>query len=80
MGMDKNPRMMREQEKRKVMGKVVKILIKTTFENHYYKFDSKVLRHVLGGPIGLRSKGSVIRMVMKWFLDRYRVLLEQHGI
>ena len=62
------------------MGTIVEVMIKATFNHHYYRRDSDLYRQAEGGAIGLRATGSVARMVMGIFLRKYREVLEQQSV
>ena len=76
----KPPKFMLSSEKKVILGKVMEIMITTTFGHHYYKWGADVLRQVTGGAIGLRATGSVARRVMAHFLAEYKKVLEDNGI
>ena len=63
-----------EEDKRLIVGKVVKIAIMNAFCNHIYQFAGQSFRQLLGGPIGLYLTSLVARIVMdEWatvFLDK----------
>ena len=62
------------EEKKKLFGKVLEVLVKTTFANHIYSYRNKLYKQMNGGAIGLRLTGVVARLVMdKWaqlFMER----------
>ena len=76
----KPPKFLIKEDRRRILGKVIEIMIRTTFGHHYYKWGEDVMRQVSGGAIGLRATGSVARRVMEKFLGEYRRLLEEHGV
>ena len=60
----RHPNTFSPAEKRKLLGKVVEILVKVTFENHFYKWNNNIYRQTKGGPIGLRAAQSLARIIM----------------
>ena len=75
----KDPQKYSEEEKRRIMGKLVEILIKTTFQTHFYKWNRKIFKQREGGPIGLRASGTVAKLIMELWLREVRKRLETAG-
>ena len=63
-----------------VMAKVTEILVRVTFGEHYYKWGSRLKKQRKGGAIGLHGTGSVARTMMDIWIERYGVLLGEHGV
>ena len=76
----KHPDSFSPQEKRKLLGKVVEILVKVTFENHFYKWNNNIYRQTRGGPIGLRAAQSLARIIMDFWLQECKQKLMSGGI
>ena len=76
----KAPETYNEEEKRRVMAKVIEGMILGTFNNHVYKWETKIFRQLQGGPIGLRATGSVARMVMDQWMNHLKQTLEDNGM
>ena len=64
----RDPNKLTDKEKKKVMGMVTEILVKTTFSHHYYKWDDSIRRQAKGGSIGVRGTGSVAKATMDWLI------------
>ena len=65
------------EERKKVMGCVVEQLVKLVFNTHFYEWNGTIYRQVAGGPIGLRSTGSVCRIVMDhWKTEISRMIVK----
>ena len=73
----RNPKNYREEDKRRLLGRVTEILVKATFKNHYYKWGEDVMRQEDGGSIGLKATGSVSRCTMDRWAEDYRLLLSK---
>ena len=59
-----------EDDKKKIIAKVIEVAIQEIFANHVYRFDGKLYRQKEGGAIGLRLTGIVARIVMdRWGTD-----------
>ena len=71
----RDPEEYTEKEKKKLMGKVTEILVKTTFQYHCYKWDDSVRKQSKGGSIGVRGTGSVAKATMDWWIGEYRRIL-----
>ena len=67
-------------EKRKIMEVVVEILIKATFDNHFYKWGQEIYRQLEGGAIGLRATGSVARAIMGHIMEVIRGFMVDNGM
>ena len=53
-----------KEERSKLFGKVLEILIRETFKNHIYTYRNSLYKQRRGGAIGLRLTGVVARIVM----------------
>ena len=51
-----------------MFGKVIEVLVSTTFANHIYSYKNQLFKQLKGGALGLRLTGIVALIVM----DRYR--------
>ena len=69
-----------EEEKRKLLGKVVEIAVRTTFRNHLYQFEGKFRIQAEGGAIGLRLTGIVARIVMDYWATKFREMARENNI
>ena len=47
------------ESRRKLLGKVIEVAIRTTFSNHVYLYNNKLYKQTRGGSIGLRLTGVV---------------------
>ena len=54
-----------EAEKRKILGKVVEIAVKCTFETNFYQREGCLYRKKKGGAIGLKATGTIARIAME---------------
>ena len=66
--------------RRKILGKVLEIAVKTTFSNHIYLFHNRLFRQGKGGPIGLRLTGVVARLVMDSWARLFLSTLDLNNI
>ena len=55
-------------------------MIGACFNNHLYKWNSKILLQKKGGAIGLRATGALAKVTMDHWIKQYREILERHGI
>ena len=62
------------------MEALIRSVIKITFTNHLYRWNSKLYRQAKGGPIGLRATGSCARMMMDDWMKKFKQKLEENGI
>jgi hypothetical protein len=69
-----------DEEKRRIMGKVMKILTETLMGSHTYRFDGKVYRHEDGGPIGLEVTQVIARVVMLMWDKMAKKLFAELGM
>jgi hypothetical protein len=69
-----------DEEKRRIMGKVMKILTETLMVSHTYRFDGKVYRHEDGGPIGLEVTQVIARVVMLMWDKMAKKLFAELGM
>jgi hypothetical protein len=54
-------------EKKRLMGKMMKVVVLTLMGNHTYRFNGKVYKQEDGGSIGLEATQAIARLVMmKW--------------
>ena len=67
-----------EEEKRKLLGKVIEVAVRTTFRNHVYQFEGQMRVQAEGGPIGLRLTGAVARTVMDYWAKKFREMAKQN--
>ena len=61
----KDPEKYSEEEKKKILGKVVEIAVKCTFETHFYQREGHLYRQKKGGAIGLKATGTISRIAME---------------
>ena len=66
--------------KKQVLGLLVEILSKATFNNHFYKWKGKIFHQRKGGAIGLRLTGVCAKVVMDKWMDEFVKVLESNGI
>jgi hypothetical protein len=69
-----------EEEKRKMLGKLIGKMVQTVMENHLYQFGGKLYRQISGGPIGLLLTGTVARIVMLVWDRKFGKKLEELGL
>ena len=67
-------------ERKLIMSHVVKIMIKTTFSNHLYKWDNKILKQTKGGAMGLKASGPLSRITMDDWMCNFKKKLEDLNI
>ena len=58
-------------EKKEIIEKMFKIIIKTMFSIHICTFGGKVYKQLEGRPLGLRSTCSLTRLAMKVWDDKW---------
>ena len=68
----KAPNQMTELDKKRVISKVIGIMIRTTMDNHFYKWGEDVKKQVRGGGIGIRGTGSISRVTMDLWIQMFR--------
>ena len=54
-----------DAEKRKLLGRVVEVAVRTTSNTHYYKWAGEICRQSRGGAIGLKATGVVAKVAME---------------
>ena len=69
-----------EQEKKKLHGIVIEIVIRTLFDNFVYTFGGENYLQLEGGPIGCRITMAVSRLVMQDWAVHYRLILERSAL
>ena len=69
-----------EEEKRKMMGKAIEVLIVATTTNHVYKFGKKFRIQAEGGPIGLSCTGEMAECFMTDWDKKLMKKLKNVGI
>ena len=69
-----------EQEKRRILGKVVEVAVKTTFHTHFYQWGGKIYRQKKGGAIGLRATGTVAKVAMEVWIRTFKAILIAAGV
>ena len=79
-GWKKAPGSFTEEEKRRLLARVVRIMVRETFSNHFYKWGDSLYRQVKGGPIGLRAAQAIARLVMDEWLVECKARLEAGGV
>ena len=62
-----------KEERTKLFGKVLEVVITSTFKNHIYSYRNTLYKQLKGGAIGLRLTGVVARIVM----DRWARMFKQ---
>ena len=60
--------------------KVVQVILKTTYDPHYYKFRGKIYRQAKGGAISLGATGSLARIMMDIRMQLFMNDCERLGI
>ena len=74
------PVKLKEDEKKEIIAEVVAIATKAMFKNHFYNFGGRIFHQSQGGPIGLRGKCAVARIVMQMFDSRWKEILRNNKI
>ena len=67
------------EDERRILGKLVEVAVRTTFETHFYQWGGKVFRQRRGGAIGLKATGSVAKVAMEDWIGRLHSLLLEQG-
>ena len=73
----KPPEFYTNEEKSRVMAKVLQIMITTTFRTHHYKFNNKIYKQKTGGPMGLKATGYVRRVTTDCWIVQLREKLDK---
>ena len=69
-----------DEEKRRMEGKAIEVLIIATTTNHVYKFGDTLRVQAKGGPIGLRCTGEMAECYMVDWDKRLKIELKKYGI
>ena len=77
---DKPKRNPSTEEKRKMFGKALEILIIAALKNHVYQFGNQIRVQSEGGPIGLKLTGEVADCIMVDWDKKLRSELNKVGI
>ena len=54
-----------QEDERRLVGKLVQIVVRATFETHFYRWGPRIYRQVKGGAIGLKATGVVAKVAME---------------
>ena len=76
----KSPKHYSDEEKGRLMEKVVEVAVNTTFETHFYQWGGQLYRQRRGGAIGLKATGTAAKVAMEDWIIRLHKLLEAQGI
>ena len=71
----KDPKNYSEEDKRRILAKVVEIMTLTTFTTHFYTWKGKIYKQAKGGAIGVRATGSIAKVAMEAWIKRLESLL-----
>ena len=63
-----------------VMEEVLEVMLTATFRGHIYKWGNKLYQQVKGGAIGLRLTGSVAKLTMDSWMEKFRGILDANGL
>ena len=66
-------------EKRLLLSRVVRTVVKVVFANHVYQFAGVLYIQLVGGPIGLKLTSLVARIVMDKWSKSFSIKLELAG-
>ena len=69
-----------EQEQKSLLAAALDIGVRTSFENHLYRFGGKIYRQKVGGPTGLRVTMAAARVVMGEWGERLLTILREEGM
>ena len=69
-----------KEEKKRMMGKILEVAIKATFQNHIYTYRNDLYYQQKGGAIGLRLTGIVARIVMDRWSRQFKETVLDLGI
>ena len=76
---EKYPESYSHEEKRKILGRMMEIMILTTFRSHFYKWGNKIHQQRKGGQVGLRASGVVAKVVMELWIREMKQRMENEG-
>ena len=68
------------EDKRQIIGLLTEIMVRSTFDNHFYKWKGEILRQTSGGAIGLRATGTCSKIVMDKWMELFSELLVNNVI
>ena len=80
MGVSKSLKDYTAKDKRQIIGLLTEIMVRSTFDNHFYKWKGEILRQTSGGAIGLRATGTCSKIVMDKWMELFSELLVNNGI
>lgn len=69
-----------KEELKKLLSLVYGEMIKSTFTNHFYRFNQKYFKQINKGPIGLKASGSITRLFLIWWDRMFLELASILGI
>ena len=72
----RDPNGLTEAEKRTVLAAVIKVMVLTTFNNHYYRWNGVTRRQTKGAAMGLRAFGCVSRICTDIWMKEFIRKLE----
>ena len=67
------------EDRRRLLGKLVEVAVRTTFETHFYQWGGRIYRQGRGGAIGLKATGSVAKVAIEDWIQRLHQLLLDQG-
>ena len=76
----RSPDTFSEEEKRKLLGKVVEIATVTTFTTHFYQWGGRLYRQTKGGPIGLAATGTIAKLAMENWMSKFLEVITKAGM
>ena len=76
----KHPEKLSQEDQNRVMAEVIRIMINTTFDHHYYKWGGRIKRQIKGGAIGLRATGSLACLLMDIWIQEFGDILKRNGV
>ena len=66
-----------EDDKRRILGAVVRITVELLFSTHLYTFGGEVFLQTKGGPIGLRATCGVARALMNMWDEKWLEMMKK---
>ena len=73
-------RLISDQQKLKIVGRVVETAVLVCMGTHPYSFGDKLMVQQEGGPIGMRFTASLANLIMKMWDRAWYKLMEREGI
>ena len=71
------PEWISENDKKRLIAKVLELTIKCINENHIHKFNRKVYKQNKGGATSLRHTGILANILMNQWQNKMKILMKE---